>query len=166
MKVPGGIILSKLVFVLLILGGVSLRSFGKEPLRLEKEILLPGVEGRIDHFGADDTGQRLFIAALGNSSVEIVDVQKGERTAEIKGLEEPQGTFYNPKTNRLYVATGGDGKVRVYDGTTLALQQTAEFGDDADNVRIDRRSGDVWVGFGSGGLGILNSAGEKVGAIE
>jgi DNA-binding beta-propeller fold protein YncE len=166
MKVPGGIILSKLVFVLLVLGGVSLRSFGKEPLRLEKEILLPGVEGRIDHFGADDTGQRLFIAALGNGSVEIVDVQKGERTAEIKGLEEPQGTFYNKKTNRLYVATGGDGKVRVYDGTTLALQQTAEFGDDADNVRIDQRSGDVWVGFGSGGLGILNSAGERVGAIE
>jgi DNA-binding beta-propeller fold protein YncE len=166
MKVPGRIILSRLVFVLLVLGGVSLRSFGKAPLRLEKEIPLPDVEGRIDHFGADGTGQRLFIAALGNGSVEIVDVQKGERTAEIKGLEEPQGTFYNPKTNRLYVATGGDGKVRVYDGTALALQQTAEFGDDADNVRYDRSTGDIWVGYGSGGLGIVNSTGQKIGSIE
>jgi DNA-binding beta-propeller fold protein YncE len=166
MKVPGRIILSKLVFVLVVLGGVSLRSFGKDPLRLEKEIPLPDVEGRIDHFGADGTGQRLFIAALGNGSVEIVDVQKGERTAEIKGLKEPQGTFYNPETNRLYVATGGDGKLRIYDGTTLVLQETVEFGDDADNVRYDRHSGDICVGYGDGGIGIVNSMGQKVASVE
>jgi len=158
--------LYKLTFALVILIGVSLRSSGKDPLRLEKEILLPGVEGRIDHFGADDAGQRLFIAAIGNGSVEVVDVQKGQRTAEIKALKEPQGTLYDPKTNRLFVATGGDGKLRVYDGTTLALQQTAEFGDDADNVRYDQRSGDIWVGYGNGGLGIVNSAGQKVGTVD
>jgi hypothetical protein len=79
-------------------------------------------------------------------------LQKGQRTAEIKGLKEPQGTFFDAKTNRLYVATGGDGKLRVYDGTTLALQQTAEFGDDADNVRYDRRSGDDRWGRRGGGF--------------
>jgi DNA-binding beta-propeller fold protein YncE len=165
-KVSNRFNLFKLALVSLVLGGVSLRCSGKDPLRLEKEIPLPGVEGRIDHFGADEARQRLFIAAIGNGSVEIVDVQKGERTAEIKGLNEPQGAFYNTKTNRLYVATGGDGKLGVYDGTTLALQQTAEFGDDADNVRYDRRSGDIWVGYGSGGLGIVDSTGQKIGAIE
>ncbi|HEY6842378.1 MAG TPA: hypothetical protein VI114_14235, partial [Chthoniobacterales bacterium] len=35
--------------------------------------------------------QRLFVAALENGSVEILDIRRGERTAEIKGLEEPQG---------------------------------------------------------------------------
>ena len=39
----------------------------------------------------------------------------GERTVEIKGLEEPQGVYYDSKTGRLYVATGGDGKLRIYD---------------------------------------------------
>lgn len=163
---PTRLILFRLIFGFIVSGGVSLECSGKDPLRLEKEIPLPGVEGRIDHFGTDDAGQRLFIAALGNGSVEIVDVQKGQRTAEIKGLKEPQGTFFDAKTNRLYVATGGDGKLRVYDGTTLALQKTAEFGDDADNVRYDRRSGDIWVGYGNGGLGIANSMGQKVGAVE
>lgn len=160
------LILLRVTLGLMVLSSVSLECSGKDPLRLEKEIPLPGVEGRIDHFEADDAGQRLFIAALGNGSVEIVDVQKGQRTAEIKGLKEPQGTFFDAKANRLYVATGGDGKLRVYDGTTLALQQTAEFGDDADNVRYDRRSGDIWVGYGNGGLGIVNSTGQRVGAIE
>src|ERR1700746_221373 len=94
----------RLLLAFAVLTGISLRCSGKDPLHLEKEIPLPGVEGRIDHFAADDTGLRLFVAALGNGSVEIVDVRKGERTAEIKGLKEPQGVSYCPKNDRLYVA--------------------------------------------------------------
>jgi hypothetical protein len=135
-------------------------------LHLEKEIPLPGVEGRIDHFSADDIGQRLFIAALGNGSVEIIDTRRGERTAEIKGLEEPQGVYYDSKSGRLYVATGRDGKLRIYDGKSLTLQATLEFGSDADNVRYDRETGDIWVGYGYGGLAIVNSVGQKAGSIS
>src|ERR1700741_4080359 len=65
------------------------------PLHLEKEIPLPGVEGRIDHFSVDVLGQRLFVAALENGTVEVVDVRRGERSAEIKGLSEPQGLYYS-----------------------------------------------------------------------
>jgi DNA-binding beta-propeller fold protein YncE len=160
--------LVKLTLALVVLSGVTLTRSGAESgsLRLEKEIPLPGVEGRIDHFAADEAGQRLFIAAVGNGSVEIIDLPKGERTAEIKGLKEPQGTFYNTKTNRLYVTTGGDGKLRIYDGTTLALQQTVEFGDDADNVRADRHNGDFWVGYGNGGIGVVNSMNQKVATVD
>jgi DNA-binding beta-propeller fold protein YncE len=126
---------------------------------------LSGVEGRIDHFSADEPGQRLFVAALGNGSVEIVDLRKAERTDEIKGLEEPQGLYFDSKTGRLYVATGGDGKLRVYDGKSLALQETQALGEDADNVRYDQQGGEVWVGYGNG-LAIINSAGQKVGSIS
>jgi hypothetical protein len=69
-------------------------------LLLEKEIAVPGVEGRIDHFSVDVPGERLFIAALENGSVEILDTRQGKRTAEIKGLEEPQGVYYDSKTGR------------------------------------------------------------------
>jgi DNA-binding beta-propeller fold protein YncE len=136
------------------------------PLHLEKEIPLPGVEGRIDHLSADDPGQRLFVAALGNGSVEIVDTRRGERVAAIKGLDEPQGVCYDSKTGRLYVATGRDGKLRIYDGKSLNLQGTLEFGNDADNVRCDRQTGNIWVGYGHGGLGIVNSNGQKVGSVS
>jgi hypothetical protein len=95
---------------LLLLRAISADAEDPGPLRLEKEIPLPSVEGRIDHFSADEAGQRLFVAALGNGSVEVVDLRKGEQTAEIKGLEEPQGLYYDSKTGRLNVATGGDGK--------------------------------------------------------
>ncbi len=135
------------------------------PLLLEKEIVLPGVEGRIDHFSVDVPGQRLFIAALENGSVEIIDTRQGERTAEIKGLEEPQGVYYSSKTGGLYVATGGDGKLRVYDGKLLTVRETLGFGSDADNVRDDEQTGDIWVGYGNGGIGIVNSTGQNAGSV-
>jgi DNA-binding beta-propeller fold protein YncE len=134
-------------------------------LTLEKEIVLPGVEGRIDHFSPDIPGKRLFVAALGNGTVEVVDLKKGERSAEIKGLKEPQGVYYNAEHGELYVASGGDGTLRIYDETTLKLRQTLELGDDADNLRYDGHSGQILVGFGSGGLALVDAGGQKVGTI-
>src|SRR6516164_9811193 len=136
------------------------------PLRLEKEIPLPGVEGRIDHFSADVQGRRLFIAALENGTVEVIDIRKGERSTEVKGLSEPQGVFYSSQNDALYVASGGDGTLRVFDGTTLKLRQTSEFGADADNVRYDGHSSRIFVGFGSGGLGLVDGSGQKVATIS
>jgi DNA-binding beta-propeller fold protein YncE len=135
------------------------------PLLLEKEIPLPGVEGRIDHFSVDVPGQRVFVAALENGCVEILDTRQGQRTAEIKGLEEPQGVYYDSKTGWLYVATGGDGKLRAYDGKSLTAREILEFGSDADNVRYDQQTGDIWVGYGNGGIGIVNSSGQNVGSV-
>jgi len=163
---PIRFLLSKIVFLLALLSAVSATGEEGGALRREKEIPLSGVEGRIDHFSADEGGQRLFIAALGNGSVEIVDIRKGERTSEIKGLKEPQGVYYDPKTDRLYVATARDGELRIYDGKSFALQGTLEFGSDADNVRYDRKTGDIWVGYGHGGLAIVNSTGQKIGSVS
>jgi DNA-binding beta-propeller fold protein YncE len=159
-------LLDNTLFLLVLVSAVSASAGDPGPLHLEKEIPLPGVEGRIDHLSADDAGQRLYIAALGNGSVEILDTRRGERTAEIKGLEEPQGVYYDSKSGRLYVATGRDGKLRIYDGKSLSLQETLEFGNDADNVRHDRQTGDIWVGYGHGGLAIVNSTGQKIGSIS
>jgi DNA-binding beta-propeller fold protein YncE len=156
-------LLITLVFALL---SVALsKGQGAPVFQLEKEIPLADVEGRIDHFSANVAGQRLFVAALGNGSVEVLDVREGKRTAEIRGLKEPQGVFYDPKACRLYVATGGDGKLHIYDGKSLREQATLEFGDDADNIRQDPQTGDLWVGYGNAGLGIVNSSGQNVGSV-
>jgi DNA-binding beta-propeller fold protein YncE len=134
-------------------------------LHLEKEIPLPGVEGRIDHFSVDVLGQRLFVAALENGTIEVLDVRKDERSAEIKGLSEPQGVYYSSQNGEFYVASGREGTLRIYDGNSLNLRQTLELGEDADNVRYDGRSRQILVGFGSGELGLVDASGQKVGTI-
>jgi DNA-binding beta-propeller fold protein YncE len=148
-----------------VVGLSSVYAQNTSQLHLEKEIPLSGVEGRIDHFSADVLGQRLFVAALQNGTVEVLDIRKGERSAEIKGLSEPQGVYYSSQNGELYVASGGDGTLRIYDGNSLKLRQTVEFGEDADNVRYDARSGQILVGFGSGGLGLVDASGQRIGTI-
>jgi DNA-binding beta-propeller fold protein YncE len=104
-------------------------------LHLVKEIPLPGVEGRIDHFSVDVLGQRLFVAALENGTVEVLDVRKNERSAEIKGLNEPQGVYYSSQNGEFYVASGGEGTLRVYDGNSLNLLQRDRFEPNTANRR-------------------------------
>jgi len=84
-----------------------------QPLRLESTIPLPNVNGRIDHLSIDVAGKRLFVSALGNNTVEVVDLASAKVVHTIRGLKEPQGLFYWAETNRLYVANGVDGHVRV-----------------------------------------------------
>ena len=127
----------------------------KPALRLENEIPLPNVEGRIDHLSADVQGQRVFVAALGNNTVEAVDMQHGQRAAEITGLKEPQGVLYVPANQILYVANGADGAVRSFDGRTMQLLKSVTLGDDADNLRYDKQHQLVLAGYGSGSVATL-----------
>src|SRR5215212_7625454 len=48
-------------------------------LRRVQTIRLPGVEGRIDHLAVDLTDQRLFLAALENNTLEVVDLKAGKQ---------------------------------------------------------------------------------------
>lgn len=135
-------------------------------LTLERAIPLPGVEGRVDHFNLDAPGGRLFVAALGNDSVEVVDLKKGAVVHSITGLAEPQGVLYAPESNRLFIANGDDGTLRVFDGTTFAPIKTLTFSSDADNLRYEAGTRRAYVGYGGGALGVVDTAtGEIVGDI-
>lgn len=138
------------------------------PLQLEEQIPVPRVAGRIDHFSADAKRKRLFVSALGNNTVEVLDVFAGKVMHTIKGLARPQGTLYVPGFDKLYVANAEDGKVRVYDGATYTLQKTLDFGTDPDNVRYDEASKKVFVGFGEddGGIAMIDpTTDERVGDV-
>lgn len=130
------------------------------PLQLEEQIPIPGVPGRLDHFSADARRKRLFISALGNNSVEVIDVFAGKVTHSIKGLSEPQGVLYVPEFDKLFVANAGDGKVNIYDGATYRLRKAVDFGEDPDALRYDPSIKKVLVGFGGedGGIGAIDPA--------
>ncbi|MBA1141300.1 hypothetical protein H0241_13670 [Mesorhizobium sp. CCANP35] len=126
------------------------------PLILERTIPLENVRGRVDHMAIDRVGGRLFVAELGNDSVDVVDLQTGKVSQRINGLKEPQGAAYLADRDVIVVANGGDGSVRFLRAGDLSSLGTAALGNDADNVRIDPSSGHVLVGYGDGGLAILD----------
>ena len=136
-------------------------------LKLTQTIPLPGVEGRIDHFAFDAAGQRLFVCALGNNSVEIIDLRKAARIHSISGLGSPQGVAYLPDLDRIFVANDQGGICQIYDGKSYQQLALINLGDDADNVRYDETAKRVYVGYGSGGLAIVDpAAGKQVGSIK
>src|SRR5213078_2109635 len=99
---------------------------------------------------------RLIVAELGNGTIDIVDLRTRQVVHRISGLPEPQGVAYVPGADLIVAAHAGDGSVRFYRAEDGAMVGVAPLGSDADNVRLDRRSGRVVVGYGSGGLAILD----------
>jgi DNA-binding beta-propeller fold protein YncE len=146
----------------------TIAAHGEDPaLQLRQTIPLPGVEGRIDHFALDAAGERLFVCALGNNTVEVLDLRKGERIHSITGLGAPQGIAYVPDLDRLFIANDKDGIFKIYDAKSFQEIGELNFKDDADNVRYDDATKKVYVGFGSGGIAIVNAPeGKQVGSIK
>ena len=130
------------------------------PLLLVQEIPLPNVQGRIDHFTFDAKRKRVIGAALGNNTVEVVDTFAGRDIHSIAGAANPQGVAYAGELNKLFVANGTDGKLRVYDGDSFKLLDTIEIGEDADNVRYDAADKRVYVAYGGdeeGGIAVIDA---------
>src|SRR6202043_3419222 len=86
----------------------------KTPLRLVQSVPMPNVKGRIDHMDVDVKGMRLFVAGLENGSLEVVDLQTGKWLKSIPGFKKPQGIAFVSALNRVFVASGDDGKLRVF----------------------------------------------------
>ena len=140
---------------------------GNALLQSKQTIPLPGVEGRIDHLDLDTGNERLFVCALGNNTAEVLDLRKGEHVHSITGLGAPQGLVYIPELNRLFIANDRGGVCKIYDAKSYQPVGEINFKDDADNIRYDDSSKRIYVGFGSGGIGIINAAdGKQIGSIK
>lgn len=137
------------------------------PIRLLGSIPLANVAGRIDHLAIDIPGQRLFVAALSNGTVEVVDLRAGKRARTLSGLHEPQGLAFVPEAGRLFVAEGKGGAVQIFDAASFRLISTLHFAGDADNLRYDSTAKRLYVGYGNGALGIVDAEhGVRVGDVE
>ena len=146
---------------------VTVQAQDTHPAQLKQTIALPGVEGRIDHFALDPAGDRLFVCALGNNTVEALDLRKGQRIHSISGLGAPQGIAYIPEPDRLFIANDKGGICKIYDAKSYQAVGEINFKDDADNVRYDDASKRIYVGFGTEGIGIISASdGKIIGAIR
>src|SRR2546421_1019627 len=99
----------------------SSQESAKQPLRLVQTISIPNLKGRLDHMDIDVKGKRLFVAGLENGTLEVVDLQDGKWMRSIPGFKKPQGILYIPELNKLFVASGDDGMLRVFRGDSLEL---------------------------------------------
>ena len=142
---------------------------GKQPLRLVQTISLPNVKGRLDHMDVDVKGKRLFVAGLENGTFEVVDLQAGKWARSIPGFKKPQGAVFVPELNKLFLASGDDGMLRVFRGDTLEILDSIHLEPGPNRVVYEPKAKLVYVGYGGkdagkdyGEVGIIDAQNDKI----
>ena len=144
-------------FVYIYSGCKGQKPFGENFLIKQTTIPMSGVKGRIDHLDVNLKEKIVFVAALGNSSLEIVDIVKKKVLHSIKGLDEPQGVAYIPQQQEIFVANGGNGDCYFYNAHSFAKTATVHLSSDADDVRYDSTDKRIYVGYGQGGVAVIDA---------
>jgi DNA-binding beta-propeller fold protein YncE len=139
-----------------------------EPLRLVQTIPMPNVKGRIDHMDVDVKGKRLFVAGLENGSLEVIDLAVGKWSKSIPGFKKTQGVGYVPSLNKLFVASGDDGMLRIFRGDSLELLDSIKLDLGPNRVMFDPHKTILYVGYGGkdagkdyGEIGIIDAKTDK-----
>lgn len=140
----------------------------KQPLRLVQKIAVPNVKGRLDHMEVDDKGKRLFLAGLEQGTFEVIDLKAGKWQRSIPGFKKPQGAIYVPGLNKVFLASGDDGMVRIFRGDTLQLLDPIQLEAGPNRIVYEPHTKTVYVGYGGkdagkdyGEVGIIDAATDK-----
>jgi DNA-binding beta-propeller fold protein YncE len=163
----------KTVFTMLGCAAVVIGAPARQPteaqsssaLRQVTAIRLPGVTGRFDHFAFDPARQRIFVAALGNDTVEVLDTTTSAHLRSLSGFHEPQGIALVADIGAVAVANGETGTLQLIDAETFATRWTLDIGGDADNVRYDAAAKRVYVAAVGGLYAVDPVAGKKTGRV-
>ncbi len=147
----------------------SSQESAKQPLRLVQTISIPNVKGRLDHMDVDIKGKRLFVAGLENGTFEVVDLEAGKWVRSMPGFKKPQGALVVSEFNKLFVASGDDGMLRVFRTDTLELLDSIHLEPGPNRVVYEPNSKLVYVGYGGkdagkdyGEIGIIDARRDKL----
>jgi len=158
--------LSRAIAVLSISAVAVRAAQAPQPLKLASPIEMPDVKGRIDHLATDAASGRVFVAALGNDSVEVVDGHSGRWLRRLVGFQEPQGIAFAVDARIIAVANGGSGNLTLVDAADYHVVKTVPLGGDADNVRYDAAARRFYVGYGSGAIAAVGIDGQRLANVK
>jgi hypothetical protein len=134
------------VVVLLCLGTPFAQAQVATQLVLQRTFALPAGTGKFDHFAIDLQANRLFVAATGNHTVEILNLDQGKVTEMITGLGKPHGLAWI--AGRLYASDGSMGDLKIFEGAPLKQVKSIKLSEDADDLVYDAGRKLLYVGHG------------------
>jgi DNA-binding beta-propeller fold protein YncE len=126
----------------------------RPPLHLLQKLELPAdVKGNLDHFGIDLKRHRLFATPEDYKAVLVFDLDSGKMLHQIDGVLRPHAVFYRPDLDRLYVADGADGSIKVYDADTYHQIVRIPVLKNADSIGYDISRNYLYVNNGGRDVG-------------
>lgn len=136
----------------------------KLTLRLTQAIPLPGINGRLDHMAVDLEKKRLFLAAVANGTLEVIDLGAGKVINSLTGFKDTQDAlFLGGHFNKLYVSSL-DGTLRIFQGESFRLIQALKLEPDPNRLLYDPATDLLYFGYGGQNAGF--DAYERVGIMQ
>ncbi len=117
------------------------------PVRLDRVIELPGVNGGFDHFGFDSSAHRLFLAASDEGVVEVIDLNKGQ-VNRIAGFTNPHSILVRSGHLNILVTDSGKGASAFVDTQKLEMIRRLPLALGANCLLYDSQKSRVYVTAG------------------
>jgi DNA-binding beta-propeller fold protein YncE len=97
-----------------------------------------------------------------------VDLEAGKWVRSIAGFKKAQGALFIPELNKLFLASGDDGMLRIFRGDTLEVLDSIHLEAGPNRVVYEPNSRLVYVGYGGkdagkdfGEIGIIDARRDK-----
>lgn len=149
---------------------VSLLSFGNEsnavrpatmgqPLSLIRDVDLPGEPTRFDYQAVDRAQRLLYVAHLGDSNLDVLDLDTLHTKAVVANIDQVHGIALAPELGRVFAsATGSDELVAIESATNRVISRSPT-GAFPDGVAFDHEHMLVFVSNKDAGtLTVVNAS--------
>lgn len=130
------------------------------PLRVVTDIPLPGGTSRFDYQDVDAAHRRLFVAHLGASRIDVVDLDALQAVGGIDGVASVHGVRVAADIGRLFASATGSNEVATIDTASLTVIARTPTGAFPDGVAYDAPDHKIYVSDESGGDETVLAAGD------
>jgi len=124
---------------------------GPVPLNQLRDIALPGDATRFDYQSADPANRHLYIAHLGDSTVDVINLDTLQVVATIPHIADVHGVIAAPDLGRVFATATGSNELVTIDETTNREVTRTPTGAFPDGVAYDPHDKLVFVSNKDGG---------------
>jgi DNA-binding beta-propeller fold protein YncE len=114
-------------------------------LKQVQDLPLPGGATRFDYQSLDPKVRRLYIAHMGDGTVEAVDLDKAAVAGTVPGTDSVHSVIVAPDRHMLLAAASGTNEVALIDTRTLKETGRVKSGDLPDGIAYDPVHGKAYV---------------------
>ena len=115
------------------------------PLERVRDVRLSGRSSRFDYQSADAPGRRLYVAHLGDSTLEVIDLDALTVVATVPDIADVHGVLAVPEVGRVFASATGTNELVTLDASTDQVIARTPTGQFPDGVGYDPRDDLVLV---------------------
>jgi DNA-binding beta-propeller fold protein YncE len=115
------------------------------PLERVGDVRLPGRSSRFDYQSVDASGRRLYVAHLGDSALDVIDVDALTVVATVPDIADVHGVLAVPEIGRVFASATGTNELVTLDASTGQVVARTPTGEFPDGIAFDPRDDLVLV---------------------